>query len=172
MLTFTEYTDLTYAALYDGTNATDIRGYIETICGPGSTSMSGTNIVNPIAAVHVGDWLVQASGTFVIVDSTTFGVKYLQLTLPPNVQQSSCGIGAIPTLLAGANVNVDVTLKPGLTDTSYTAQAFTTNGLGILSSLNVNSITIIDADTVRVNVQNTGLVTLNGSKVVVFAVHN
>lgn len=80
----------------------------------------------------------------------------------------STGVGAVPTLLLGTSANVDVQLNPAMPDTSFTARAFKFAAVSLVD-LAINSVTIIDADTVRVAVQNTGLVTLSGASVMVTA---
>lgn len=79
------------------------------------------------------------------------------------------GVGAVPTLLLSTSADVDVTLQPAMPDTSFTAYANKFASVSLVD-LAINSVTIIDEDTVRVNVSNTGLVTLAGASVSVHAV--
>lgn len=78
------------------------------------------------------------------------------------------GVAAVPTLLLGGSTNVDVQLSPAMADTSFTARAYKFAAVSLVD-LAINSVTIIDNDTVRVNVSNTGLVTLSGASVLVTA---
>lgn len=80
----------------------------------------------------------------------------------------SVGIAAVPTLLLGASTTVAVQLSPAMPDSSYTARAFKFAGVS-LSDLNITSVTVVDADTVNVGVQNVGLLTLTGASVLVTA---
>lgn len=80
----------------------------------------------------------------------------------------SVGVAAVPTLLLGASATVAVQLNPAMADSSYTAKAFKFASVSLVD-LQINSVTIVDADTVNVNVENTGLVTLSGASVLVTA---
>lgn len=72
MLAFEDYYDTFEAAQYTGSNVADIRTFIETVTYAGSTSMADTVIVNPVSAVHVGDWIRKDGQSFVVVDDPTF----------------------------------------------------------------------------------------------------
>lgn len=80
----------------------------------------------------------------------------------------SVGVAPVPSLLLLTNVNVDVQLSPAMPDTDFTARAFKFAGVS-LSDLVINSVTIIDQDTVRVNVGNTGALTITGASLLVTA---
>ena len=84
-------------------------------------------------------------------------------------QIRALGVAAVPTLLLSSSANVDVTLQPAMPDTSFTAHASKFASVS-LTDLVINSVTIIDEDTVRVNVSNVGLLTLSGASVMVHAV--
>lgn len=77
----------------------------------------------------------------------------------------SAGVQTAPTLLLGVAQNVDVTLLPAMPNTSYTPYSFAFGGVN-LSGLTINSTTVINASTVRVNLQ-TSLVSLAGVHVMV-----
>lgn len=90
-------------------------------------------------------------------------------TMPSGSMVRSVGVGAVPTLLLSTSANVDVQLQPAMPDTSFTAYASKFAAVSLVD-LAINSVTIIDNDTVRVNVSNTGLITLSGASVMVHAV--
>lgn len=84
-------------------------------------------------------------------------------------QVRSIGVAPVPTLLLSGSANVDVTLKPIMPSTDFTPYANKFAGVSIVD-LQINSVTIIDEDTVRVNVSNVGLATITGASVMVHAV--
>lgn len=80
----------------------------------------------------------------------------------------SVGVAPVPLLLLGASTTVAVQLNPAMADSAYTAKAFKFAGVS-LTDLAINSVTIVDADTVNVAVENTGLATITGASVLVTA---
>lgn len=100
-----------------------------------------------------------------VVDQFTFEHDFTHDTV-------SVGTAAVPTLLLAQSVTVPVTLKKSFIDTAYSAIALLSGSLNLLGALQVNSVTIVDEDTVDVVVQNTGLVTLSGASVLVVATKN
>lgn len=80
----------------------------------------------------------------------------------------SVGVAPVPSLLLLTSVDVDVQLSPAMPDTSFTARAYKFAGVS-LSDLVINSVTIIDQDTVRVNAGNTGALTITGASLLVTA---
>ncbi len=90
-------------------------------------------------------------------------------SMPSGSMVRSVGVAAVPTLLLSSSANVDVQLQPAMPDTSFTAYASKFAAVSLVD-LAINSVTIIDTDAVRVNVSNTGLVTLSGASVMVHAV--
>src|ERR1044072_4938950 len=80
----------------------------------------------------------------------------------------SFGVSAVPELAASASDTVSVTLAPDMSDAGYGATAQLFAGVDI-SALQVNSVTVVDEDTVDVVVENTGLVSLSGANVMVVA---
>lgn len=170
-LTFVAYAEMAWAAQYSG-NAADIIAYIDSVCGSGSASLIGSIIVNPVSAVSPGDWILKTGSTFAVLSNAYFDSMYDPIpVIPPTAL--ALGVAAIPSLNAGATANVDVDIKPAMADTAYTANAQILGSLTLLGGLEVNgACTVIDADTVRVPVHNGALVTLNGGKLLVTAIHN
>lgn len=80
------------------------------------------------------------------------------------------GVKAVPAIgnVLGGTVTVRVTLNAAMPSAAYTATAVLTGG-AVLGSLKINSTTIIDAQTVDVVVQSSGLLTLAAATVLVFA---
>lgn len=76
------------------------------------------------------------------------------------------GVAPVPTLLASQSTTVAVPITPAMPDSSYTATAQLFAGIAI-GALQINSVTVVDEDTVNVAVQNTGLVSLSGANVMV-----
>lgn len=78
----------------------------------------------------------------------------------------SIGVAPVPTLVLNASATVAVTLAPAMPNTSYTPYAKLFAGISIVG-LTINSVTVVNASTVNVVVQNLGLVTLAGANVMV-----
>lgn len=77
----------------------------------------------------------------------------------------SAGVQTAPTLLLGIAQNVDVTLLPAMPNTSFTPYAYAFGAVN-LSGLTINSVTVLSASVVRVNVQ-TSLASLGGAHIMV-----
>jgi len=90
-------------------------------------------------------------------------------TAAANGSMRSVGVSPVPTLVLNQSATVAVQLNPAMPDASYSAYAFLFAGVSI-ANLAINSVTVVDADTVNVVVQNNGLVTLTGANVMVHAV--
>lgn len=82
------------------------------------------------------------------------------------------GIATIPSLNAAGQTTVQVTLKPTLASTAYTATAVVTGTVSLLAALSVQSVAAVSGSRADVVVKNTGLVTLAGGQVQVTAVMN
>lgn len=80
----------------------------------------------------------------------------------------SVGAASVGTVLALATVVVAVPLITAMPSGSYTATAGLFGGLN-LGPLNITAVTVVDADTVNVTVQNTGLLSLGGAHIIVTA---
>ena len=74
-----------------------------------------------------------------------------------------------PSLAPSATADVDVTLQPAMPDVSYAAYAVKFAGVSV-TGLAINSVTVVDEQTVTVAVENTGGLTLSGATVMVHAV--
>lgn len=186
-----------HAVQYDGSNSADIDDAfpVNTISEAGGVWTFESPPSGPTYVVNTNDWIVflqnMVYGTFspgafdlffscnaVCEDLDSAAVEELSealdeleetveaLNTSPAVR--SVGIAPVPLLLLGASTTVAVQLSPSMPDSSYTARAFKFAGVS-LTDLNITSVTVVDADTVNVGVQNTGLVTLTGTSVLVTA---
>lgn len=119
--------------------------------------------------VNSGEWAYidpeSPNSVFEVVTQTVFNNFFFKTEI-------SVGIAGVPTLLLTQSTTVTVTLKVPFFDTSYTPVALITGSLTLLGALQINSVTIIDEDTVNVVVQNTGLLSLSGASVLVVATKN
>lgn len=83
----------------------------------------------------------------------------------------AAGFGAIPAPLIGnATTTIQVTIKPTMPSTAYQAQATLAGSSNILGSLSIQSVTVVSPSRVDVVVKNTGVVSLNGGSVIVYAI--
>lgn len=81
----------------------------------------------------------------------------------------SIGVAPIPTLIQNQSTTVAVQLQPAMPDSGYSAYATTFAGVS-LASLSVDSVTVVDADTVNVALTNNGVATIAGASVMVHAI--
>lgn len=127
------------------------------------TLVLANNTVNDIT-LQPGEYLVANANTALpeVLSSVDFDRTYISDTV-------SVGTASVPTLLTTQSATVAVTLKIPFFNTSYSAVAVVTGALNLLGALQINSVTIVDEDTVNVVVQNTGLLTLSGASVLVVA---
>lgn len=182
--------DTLRAVQYDGTNSGDIAALDPGFDFNNDTEVGGVWSFQspPDATAHVvptGSWILYGQNqVFYVKTNTEFGLQNdCNITcadldnalegaldgLPEGVMVRSFGVAAVPTLLLSTSANVDVQLQPAMPDTNFTAYASKFAAVSLVD-LAINSVTIIDNDTVRVNVSNTGLITLAGASVTVHAV--
>lgn len=167
-LTFTRYDRQHYAVQYVSGNQADVLSYLQGIYGTTNCYLSGNTIINPQEALNLNDWLVQKEG--VLYDGFTNTDFQQWYELPTD--QTAIGIATIPSIAAGGNANIAVTLKPGFADTLYLAVATIIGSVTILGQLSVSSTTKTSGSVVTVNITNGALVTVAGGQVLVNAVHN
>lgn len=168
-----------FAVQYTTTNSSEIITFLETygedwyVVSEAAGVLTMNVVGDPIANVVMNNtnWIVQNA----VGDQNVFDIPVFTNTVFINRYfrtEMSGGWGSVPTLLLSQSTTVDVTLKLPFFDTNYAAIAFISGGLDLLGGLNITSVTVIDEDTVRVGIQNTGLVTLSGANVGVLAYHN
>lgn len=83
----------------------------------------------------------------------------------------SMGVAPVGALLLNASTTVAVTLNPAMPDSGYSAYAMLFAGTVSITGLQINSVTVVDTDTVDVVVQSVGVATLAGANVMVHAVN-
>jgi hypothetical protein len=81
----------------------------------------------------------------------------------------SMGVAPVPTLILNGTATVAVQLQPAMPDSGYAAYASKFAGVSV-TDLQINSVTVVDADTVNVAVENVGLATITGASVLVHAI--
>jgi hypothetical protein len=175
------------AIQYTGSNSGDITSQL-----PGVSFVSEVSNVltvefngNPIV-LKVTDWIAQNSVYTINLTNNQYLNEWgcvvlcsemdaIAETLSQVQTQSALGavraigIAPVPTLAASGTANINVQLRPAMPDASYSAYASTFAGIS-LTDLVINSVTVVDMDTVIVAVENTGLDSLAGATVMVHAV--
>lgn len=81
----------------------------------------------------------------------------------------AAGVAEAPTLLFGQSTNVDVDIIPVMSSSSYTPYVQLFAPSSVLGVLSVAATTVLDSNTVRVTIQNSGLVSLSGVRILVVA---
>lgn len=181
---------------YDGTNSADIAALfsLTTISETGGVWMFESPPGASTYTVNTNDWIKYAQNmAFEVHSASAFANFYScgalcsdlataeveelaeavdvleEAVAAINTSQAvrAMGVAPVPTLILNQTATVAVQLSPSMPDSSYTARAFKFAGVS-LSTLTINSVTVVDADTVDVVVQNTGL-TLTGASVLVTA---
>ena len=167
-----------WALQYDGTNSAQILAYVPLIEFVSESSGTLTVESPPDSitwTINTNDYAIVQQEAIVNVQNPTlfdftFTCNTICETLPePVASMQSIGVAAVPTLLLGGSTTVTVTLQPAMPSSSYTAYASKFASVSLVD-LQINSVTIVDEDTVDVAVSNTGLVTLSGASVMVHAV--
>lgn len=81
----------------------------------------------------------------------------------------AAGQATVPALLLGATATVQVTLQPPMPNTNYAASALVTGGASILSTLSVQSWSIVSGSRVDVVVKASGVLSAGAAQVLVIA---
>lgn len=186
-------TDRVLAVQYDGTNSAEIDGLITdfTIDSEAGGVLMFTSGGNPFVA-NTGNWVRYTQG-FVLNTHTTASLDTLFIRnavytdLPDTaaieadidaLQDAvealeasgggllSAGVKECPLLIVG-NTTVAVDIIPAMPDTSYTPHAELFASVALLGVLTIGSITVVDANTVNVVVNNGGLISVTGANVLV-----
>lgn len=171
------------AVQYDGTNSGDIVALDEFNFNNDSEVNGVWSFQSPPDSasfvVQTGDWILFAQNQVMYRTSNPeFEITYSCNALCPEVEQlafmalapkvQAVGIAAVPTLLSNMGVTVVVTLQPAMADATYSAYAHKFAGVAV-DNLNITSVTVVDEDTVHVDVHNAGS-TLTGANLLVHAV--
>lgn len=184
-----------HAVQYDGTNSGDIDALfpVNTLSEVSGVWTFESPPTGPTYVVNTNDWIVFFQNmVFSTYSPTAFDFFYRCNAECADLQEAvetlqgqvedlqgevdalggmsvrSVGVAPVPLLLLGASTTVAVQLNPAMADSAYTAKAFKFAGVS-LTDLAINSVTIVDADTVNVAVENTGLATITGASVLVTA---
>lgn len=167
------------AVQYTGSNSADIAALITntvTVSEVGGVWTVESPSGSSTWTVNTNDWVCYSQNMIVQVCSPTVLDFFWDCNasctdvsgFATGVSVKSVGVAPVPTLLLGGSATVAVQLSPAMPDASYTARAYKFAGVSI-TDLNITSVTVVDADTVNVGVQNTGLLTLTGASVLVTA---
>ncbi|MFI6228625.1 hypothetical protein ACIBCR_15090 [Micromonospora echinospora] len=81
----------------------------------------------------------------------------------------AAGQATVPALLLGATTTVQVPLRPALADTAYAASALVVGGTNILSTLSVQSWSIVSGSQINVVVKANGVLSAGAAQVLVVA---
>ncbi len=92
-------------------------------------------------------------------------------TLEAKAGVIAIGVGSIPAIVLNGSAVVQVTIKPTMADTNFTATAVLVGVGSLLANLTIQTITTVNATRVDVTVKNNGVASLGGT-VLVIAVHN
>lgn len=160
-------TSAVHAIQYDGTNSAELDSNIS---GLSITSESGGTLVVSACfqnwTITTGQWVVHNSYCITAVMSDTdFHNSWVIIDPPaPIVALTGAGVATIPGIsIIGSSVNVDVPVTPTQSSSSFTPKAYLTGASG---GLTINSVTVLNASTVRVNVS-ASLVYVSGAQVLV-----
>lgn len=155
-----------------GSNRTTATGEWIVYVSGDVTSMSDTMFLKERMCVALCSELAATDAAVaaldVRVDDLEGGVSTLS-TIVDDAFVRSMGVAAVPTLLLGGTATVPVQLQPAMSGTSYSAYASKFAGVS-LTDLQINSVTVVDTDTVNVAVENVGLGTITGASVMVHAI--
>lgn len=160
---------------YDGTNGSFIIGTWVTgatdFVSDNGTTLTWENEEDAIRTVNSGGWLIKVSDTD--GDPTTLtNAEYLTqyVEIDPPVLTLATGYALTPSITgSGGTANVAVDLDTAMADTSYEATAVLAGTSALLTDLAITAVSITDANTVTVTVQNNGLLALAGATVIVAA---
>lgn len=170
--------DRRHAVQYDGTNSGDIDSLFSllTVSEVGGVWTFESPPGSATYVANTSDWIVYAQNmAFGSFSPTAFDNFYMNVALASDlsglatgVSVKSVGVAPVPTLLLGGSATIAVQLTPAMADSSYTARAYKFAGVS-LTDLDIDSVTVVDADTVNVAVSNVGLFTITGASVLVTA---
>lgn len=168
------------AVQYTGSNGSEIDAIIPDFTidsESGGTLNFTSNSASYVA--HTNDWIVYWQhyvnsvhsnsdfNLFWVKDALTDELDSLKstvTTLAAGATSSSRSVGLkeTPTLLLNQSTTVSVDVIPAMADTDYTPYVQLVGPSTALGSLSVTSVSVTDADTVSVVIQNSGLVSLSG----------
>lgn len=188
---------ITKAVQYNGSNASEVVDVLNLTTS--HTNQSHTlNTANGSAVVvnvhdmsntiinaytiNTGNWVVVHAGFITELDVPD--AKYnaaMRSMAATGTLLASVGaggaFGSLPNIVVpgSSNANFDVTIRPAMPNTSYTAVPVLTGSASLLGSLSITNVTggalnnagKLSGSTVRVNVANSGLLQLSGAAILV-----
>lgn len=163
------------AEQYDGTNGSFLIG---TFCSSPNldiVSDNGTTLVfedgdNNTHTASAGDYLIRQSNLLDDFPEVQTPAEYAQNWIPEPILSLAAGYALTPNITgSGGTANVGVDLDSTLSGTSYQASAVLAGTSTLLADLVITAVSITDANTVTVTVQNNGLLALAGATVIVTA---
>lgn len=175
---------------YTGSNSADIDALVTDFvidnetAGVLTATSGGTQFT-----INTTDWVIYWQGAVQTVNTNTqYNTYYVDDALVTDLTSvngaittlqgqvaallaggTSVGLKESPTLLLGQSATVAVDIIPAMPNTSYAATAQLVASATVLGSLSITSTSIVDADTVNVTVQNSGLLNLSGVHILVTA---
>lgn len=176
-------TPLWRAIQYTGSNGNDVDAAISpfidfVIVSETGGVLSFTTNSSPYTA-DTGNWLVYSVSSIGVLGNSQLPNEWNCVSVCSDLDAlstsvsgafvRSIGVAPVPTLLLSGSANVSVQLQPAMPDSNYTAYASKFAGVS-LTDLQINSVTVVDADTVTVAVQNVGLGTIIGASIMVHAI--
>lgn len=164
---------LSQAVQYTGSNSADIDAQVPNVS---IVSESGGVLIldvngNPLT-VNTSDWVIFNVSGIAALPNSLYLVEWDCVVRCEEMASvvSAIGIALVPTLDPTDSVIVPVTLNPPMPTATYTAYASRFSSTST-SDLAINSVTVVDTDTVNVLVQNMGLTTISGASIMIHAVN-
>lgn len=167
------------AEQYDGTNGAYLCGTFSRVTRDSDNGivLRFTDGANNTYDMKVGDWLIRdrdaANATVpYAISNADFQQGYRTVTHPAvkNVALAN-GYALTPSINgSGGTASVAVDLDVTMSGITYKAKAVLSGTAALLSDLVITGVSVTDANTVTVTVQNNGALALSGATVIVTAV--
>lgn len=179
------------AIQYTGSNSAEIDGlvtHLDIITETGGVLTVESPTGTSITPINTNDWVRYNQGVVVSVhdtssfnnyfvhnavyaDISSFGADISDLQDAVDALEAvpamlSAGVKECPLLIVG-NTTVSVDIIPSMPSSTYTPNAQLFASVAVLGALSISSVTVVDANTVDVVVNNGGLVSLTGANVLV-----
>lgn len=170
------------AVQYDGTNGTEIEALIDdlTIITDSGTSLAFTSGGAPWSVPSGGFIIFNEAGSVYDTLNTqgAFDARFHSCVVEADLEGietdlealsgipaaiSAIGETTFAALVSLGTTTVTVTLVPAMPDTNFDAHVTVFGGVGILGNVTIGTITIVDADTVTVQITNNSLSLLGGT---------
>jgi hypothetical protein len=163
---------LSQAVQYTGANSADILAAVSAVT---LFSEGGGTLILDFNGNHITfattDWVIFNASGVSSLPNTLYLTEWdcIPTCAEMSTGVSALGISLVPALDPSDSVIVPVLLSPPMPNTTYTA--FVSKVASVSTSdLAINSVTVVDTDTVNVLVQNMGLFTISGASIIVHAI--